>query len=148
MEILKYELKEPFDIHEKGELVQAKFIEINGPSNLVLRHVSVLDAEMNKAIFKFARMEKEKTSSRVEESENESTEKHELSGSDILMALNGSGGDVGKCYDSLKSILKLSCFVNANVQFTGSMFDKMSYIDTKEILGEYLKFFLASSLRS
>lgn len=143
MNILKYELKTKFKIANKGEQKDASFLQITAPANNVINHVSVLDREFNKALLSFSKINSDLVKNN--KTDNEITEK-DISGNELIMMLQAGGGDLKECYESLKSILLLTCFVDGQIQFTSSMFEKMDYQDTKALLGEYLKFFFGTFL--
>jgi len=143
MEKLKYDLKEKFNLAKKGDMEEANFLVVNAPSNKVINHVSFIDREVNKAIMTFSKDQIVDSAKRPDVPENQ-----EISSEELLMALQAGNGNMEKCYGALKQILISSCMVDETIPFTSSMYEKMHYQDTKSLLGEYIKFFLTSSLLS
>jgi hypothetical protein len=138
IEKLEFQLVDGFKIAKGGEEIDAETLSISSPTNKVIKYVSILDNELHKAMFNMA----QKNISSTEKQDTET----EIDGSDIIMALSGGDADLVKCYDCLEKILPLTCFVNDTIPFTTHMYSKMNYKDTKNLLGEYLKFFLGTSL--
>ena len=140
---LNYELREKFEVALKGESVEVDSIEMSAPTNQIVDYVTILDNEFNKAIFQMSQMEVK------EESRQENDVETEISSQSILMALSGAKTDLRKCHDALKNILIKTAWVKngeTRIKFESGMYNKMSYNDTKNLLGEYLKFFLSISL--
>lgn len=139
-DILKYEFKKSFEIAKGGEQERATFLEITAPTNTVIKHVSFLDKEMHKGLFKMS-------SGATEQDIPEGGAK-EITSDELMMALASSDVKLDKCYNELLRILEKNCKINGVTKFTEPMFNKMHYSDTKSLLGEYLKFFLCTSLLS
>ena len=140
-EKLKFELKVGFDIAKGGEKEDAEYLSITAPSNKVIQHVSILDEEMFKAVMTFTNHNK----SDSKNNEGQAAKEETFDGSEIVMMLGAGKADLGKCFKALSQILCVTCTVNDTTPFTSYMFVKMSYIETKRLLGEYIKFFLNSS---
>lgn len=132
-----YEFRKPFKVAEKGESTEAVTISVPAPSNFVLKHVTVIDREFNKALMA---MSKNNPQTKEEPEEGESVEAKE-----IIILLNAYGADMEACYNALKWIIKLSGRINELVSVTDHLYNKIDYNDMKLILGGYIENFLFSS---
>ena len=136
---LKYELKAGLPIAVSGEEAEASFLEITSPTNEVSTHVSTLDSQFNKALIKMSELGEGKEQEKPEED-------FELSGKEVSMMLASGGANLELCFKSLSKILQKTCKIDGEKSFTEVHFRRMDYNDTKMLLGEYIGFFLSSSL--
>lgn len=134
---MEYLLKDSFEVSQSGEKVDAEKISIPAPNNLVLKDITVIDSEFNAAIMA---MSKNVSGDQKQEEEKEP------SGKDLVLMLSGSKADMAKCYVALRNIMVKQGKINESISVTEHIFNKMSFQDTKLLLGEYIKDFLYSSL--
>lgn len=140
METLTYTLKKPLVYASQGIEEEAKTLEITAPTNKVIKAVCRLDAQLTKALTGLLNQ------NFFKDSKEEG--KKELDSKDYLFLLGSGGADLDKCYDDLKVILRHTCKIDGKENMTDILFDRMEYSETKNLLGEYLKFFLGSSLQT
>lgn len=132
-----YEFKDHFEVAIKGEKVKAETIHLPAPSNLVLKHITVLDQEFSKSMMKISESKGEST---------ESDKEHKISGQEVFMMMSAGGANLSACFEALKQICMKQGGINNEVLTTTAIFEKMSFQDTKELLGGYINLFLFSSL--
>jgi len=138
---MRFDLKVPFTYGNKGEQKEAKFIEVHAPNNLVLEEVTIIDQELNKAFFNML-------SKNLSDDSSNSQANVELKGSDIIRLMSGCNAEMINCYEALKKILIKTSKVDSEIELTQYLYEKLDYQDTKGLLGEYIKFFLSSSLQA
>lgn len=129
---MQYNFKVPFQVADSGKMIDATSISITSPTNQVCEFVSNIDTEFSNAILAISEKTKDK------EQKNET----QVSGKDFVMIMNATKCDMKKCFYSLREILKKNGKINGTILVTDSIFDKISYDDTKGMLGEYIKDFL------
>lgn len=141
----------PFKYHCKGQEIEAKSIIVKAPSNEQLNDVSALDQFQNKGMIgmtKFApdreELDQNKKGGKPPKQWNELTEEEKISS--VLMSVNAGNDSMSKCYAHFKNILETSALVDGKEKMTGFLFNKMSPIDTRNLLGKYLVSFLPISL--
>ena len=140
--ILKYDLKDPITFTRGGESEEGKTLEITAPLNDVWKHTSKLDSEVNKAFMSF------QSSFKSPNTTQDKAESKESSGDDIAQMISMGGANMDVCFPALCAILEKTCKIEGTTAFTSGMFNKMSYRDTRSLMGSYIKFFLVSSLLS
>jgi len=137
MEKFEHEFKDHLEIAAKGEKLKAETFHLPAPSNYVIGHVTVLDQEFSKAMLKIAEQE----GAGAEEKENA-----DVAASEIILMMSAGGSNLSACYSAMEKIIIKQGKINSEYPVNKVIFDKMSYRDTKEILGGYIKDFLYSSL--
>ena len=130
-------------------------LSVKAPTNKNMDDVLVIEQELAKSQMNIISSLKESLGSdgveklskmrdEVESVEEESTKES------ILQQLLGGNADVKKCMRSLKNILlskpngPMAC-IDENIQLTETIFNDFSFLDTKNILGEYILNFLLTS---
>ena len=154
---ISYNLKNPVTVSNKGTFIEAQSIEIFAPVNSVYKHVNVLDHEYNKAKKELESSVLESikgiTPEQIQNLKNANlTEEKEkpLIAIDVVNEMIKNGADIDRCFEALKEILTSSikdkplCLIDT-VKLEKSIFDCLSIIDTKEILGLYIISFLGIS---
>lgn len=140
-----YEFKIPFKYAYKGELIEAKKITIKSPNNIVKNFVTKIDEQRLIA----SKNWQDKMNIIVEDKKEDT--KTELQESDIVEFIGSGGGNFNICFEALRDILKSGnenspvALLDDETKVTSPLFDNFSYIDTKNILGGYIKNFLLSS---
>jgi len=133
---MNYELKTSFKYAKGGDNEDATFLDISSPSNKVIKHVTLIEKQLFKAINNVAKETDEQRGSKDEK----------VRGEDLIMALASGDANLEKCYEAFKQILTASCSINGDDKFKVEHFERMSYADTKCLLGEYISNFLFTSL--
>ncbi len=136
-----YEFKDHFELSIGSEKVQAENIELPAPNNVVLKYITIIDQEFNKAVLKM-------TSISGEQSNKEEKDDEEPSGKELFMMLSAGGANMLECFNAFQRICILQAKINGKSGMTESLFKKLSFNDTKELLGGYIANFLYSSLAS
>ena len=137
---MKYDLKVPFRYAKKGQEEEAIFIEVSAPSGKTRNDVAIIDQELGKALKNLS-----KDSIQSQSSSNEQTEIDDVQ---IITLMNCYGSDMNLCYDSLEKILVRSARVDGDIPLTSYLIENIDYQDIKGLLGNYVKFFLSSSLQA
>lgn len=157
---MKYELKAPFEYSKSGDFVEAKTITVAAPTNRVLKYVSFIEQEFEKSQIQTlanvksalgeqafaAILENRKFSDKGDPDQDQ-----KIDGETVVKNLMSSGCDIEKCFDHLKQILisgkveKPNCVIDDIERMTEVIFEDMSTIDTKNLLGEYIINFITAS---
>lgn len=150
-----YEFKIPFKYHSKGELVDATLITVKAPSNKVGKFLYIIENERGKAVRYLQdrqdKIDQPNTNAIVDDIVDENGAEAEIKESDVVDLLSAAGSDLGRCFDALKGILTAGnndnpvAVINNEERVTDGIFDKMSYNDTKSLLGRYILDFLSTS---
>jgi len=151
-EDFEHEFLKPFKYASGGDEVLSQKIVIPAPSNRLLEQISTIEKEYRKSELKmvesfknvigeeaFANLMKER-----EDQDKSKDQDSEMTPNAVISSMMGGGSNMVKCFSALKIILKKS-IVDGETKMTPSMFDDMSPIDTKEILGKYIINFLVIS---
>jgi len=146
-----HELKFPLTYALNGESVEAKNITVKAPNNLVSSLVSIIESEMNRAVFEVSlKVNKADAPKEDEKTENE-TEENKINS--VYMMLSAYG-DMNKCLVAFKSIMtferggKATALVDGLTKMTSPIYDDLSLPDTKELLIKYILNFLNTSLNA
>lgn len=151
-----YDLKIPVDVSVKGKFVSAQSIEVFAPNNSVFSDVNIIDVEYNRSqaeasksvslTFKELTPEQIKAFDKLSRTKSKETFNPESLVNDMIK----NGADVEKCVGALKSILtkqingKAMCNIDVEPMLD-LHFESLSFVDTKNILGLYIRNFLDAS---
>lgn len=147
-----YEFKIPFEYACRGEMVTAKKITIKSPNNMVKMFTSEIDKQRLMA----ARIWQQNINTNENDIQANNTQnvdngEQEIDNDSIIEFIGSGGGDLNACFEALRNILKSGneqypvAVLDDETKVTSPLFDKFSYIDTRNILGGYIKNFLRSS---
>lgn len=155
----KHDLEIPVKIASGGKEVEAVSVEVFAPTNQVSADVNVLDSEFHKArknavkdsssAIKDLTVEQIETFKKLSDSSKEVKE-GDAKPLDIVREMIMYGADMDRCVLALKNILiagrkeKPMCLVDVE-KMTTPIFEELSVIDTKSILGLYILSFLDTS---
>ena len=148
-----YNLKVPFEVGDKGNMVFAETITIKAPTSRINCYTSVLDSEFSRAILKLAETSKTEKKSKNSDSQ-ELFDSDDDKSINELMIIGAAYGDINKAYDAFKKILLEKtpvapiATINGDIKITRSLVDDIADIDFKQLVGRYLLNFLLVSLAS
>ena len=149
-----YELKQPVNIDVQGKAVDVYSLKIFAPNNQVWTDVNKLDVEFSKA--RRGAMKESSESLRhlspaqlksISKRDDKEEKKEEPKPFEVIQDMITFGSDMNTCYMALKDILsagnieKPMCLID-NEKMTATIFNMLSNMDTKEILGRYILNFL------
>ena len=133
---ITHELTTPFEYHGNGENKTASVIILSAPSNKQRKHAAKLKQYFFQAINSLQGADK------AEAEENAKDPK----GSDIVALLMMSDVDANDIHEAFKGIITGGCaMVEGATSLTDSLYEKLSFEDTEEMLGDYLVNFLIPS---
>lgn len=152
-----HELKIPIDIASAGKMVRAVSLEVKAPTNQVMSDVNIIDFEFSKArknamkdssaSIKELTPEQIETFQRVSKEQVKTEEPNPL---DVVKEMVMFGADMDRCMFALQNILtagnkeKPMCIIDVE-KMTKPVFQELSIVDTKTILGLYVISFLDTS---
>jgi hypothetical protein len=152
MEKITHTLIKSFNYAYSGEQVSATSITIKAPSNNIMQHVGILEQEVASSFMNL----KDKLKDEIEESKkNEDGKQQEdtnESAIQILLMITGTGANLVKCMLAFREILCAGnttspiCLIDEQEKMIKPIFDKMSTLDTKIMLGRYITNFIVASL--
>ncbi|MCK5292964.1 MAG: hypothetical protein KAR39_13220 [Thermoplasmata archaeon] len=130
-----YDLKTPIDYHSGSENKEAVSVILSAPSNKQRRAAARLKQ------FFFQAINDLKT-----DDQQASDDSKKPKGSEIVALLMMSNIDANDVHDAFKDIAISGCaMLDGAVSMNDSLYEKMSFEDTEEMLGEYLVNFLIPS---
>ena len=130
-----YELKTPISYHAGSDNKEAESVILSAPSNKQRRPAARLKQFFFQAI---------KDLKAEDQAANDDGKKPK--GSDIVALLMMSDVDANAVHDAFKDIATSGCaMLDGAVSINDSLYEKMSFEDTEEMLGEYLVNFLIPS---
>lgn len=154
-----YEFENPFQISKGGaELEFCSSIKVFAPSNFVMVHHAIIEKEVSKVervqvadaqkmLFEMDEDKRDRfLESRDDLKEKADKEKVDRDPKDILKELMVHGLDLSKASDNLCKILVIgnnAALIDGTFKMTEPVFKQMSIVDTKNILGLYIKHFLS-----
>jgi chlorite dismutase len=145
-----YTLKQPVGVSVNGKVIEAQSVEVFAPIHFVFKDVNVIDVEYhksrNEAIKQASEALKHISKEQIDIIKAASEEKTEIKPETIISEMIRNGADLNKCLIALKNILtatlqKPMCFIDI-VPIPSSVFDNLSVVDTKALLGLYIINFL------
>jgi hypothetical protein len=138
----KYNLIDGFEYASNGIVKKSYCLTIKAPKMKVACYTAILEREFFKAMENVPKNEQQDKNSKSDA----------LKASDYTMLLSAYG-DIQKCYDALTKILIDGRFENAVCKIddlekmTESLIEELSLTDIKNVLGEYYRNFLLTSLQ-
>lgn len=142
---MNYTFENPFELMNNGKKDKAQSCTVTSPTNEVLEDISLIEGEFMRAMFKM-----QKDNPNVKPDDAKENKVDEIDGKVAFLTLIAGGGDVVKCIQALKRIFQKTAKITTTdgsiLQFKELLFDKIEYSETKNLLGEYIKSFLLSSL--
>lgn len=133
---ITYDLKTPFEYHGNGENRTASVIILSAPSNKQRKPAAKLKQFFFQAINGLQGDEKADAEAKASDPK----------GSDIVALLMMSNVDANDVHEAFKGIITGGCaMVEGATSLTDSLYDKLSFEDTEEMLGDYLVNFLIPS---
>ena len=136
-----YELKHPFEYANKGEQVEAQFIELSPPSFKHLQHHLPIKQAFTRAALAAAENGEE-----VEQQSNNET--GGLKSGEALLLLTMSDEPLNDVFDNAVKLFKTLARVDGVELLTDGMLQKMSADDFENLVGEYIANFIAPSLKT
>ncbi len=154
-----YELKSPLQYAKDGEMKDGKTLTVSAPTNRVMKQVAFIEQEYEKsqiqmmANFKHAVGEQGFSDILKNRGPGEGSEESSQvnTSESVIKSIMAGGGDIVKCYESLKEILlsgtaqRPTCVADDTVRMTGEMYSDISSLDCKFLLGEYIVNFIIAS---
>jgi hypothetical protein len=151
----KYEFINELEYDFNGDKAIAEYVEIMAPSNRLRLHTTVIEcaymsaAESQQHKLVSAMPEEKLTAlmnSAKETKENEINEEKQTPFQIVNnMLANLDAKKMNAVYNALEMILKDTAMIDGNTKFGSALFSKMSFEDTKNLLGEYIDIFFTVS---
>jgi hypothetical protein len=141
----RHTLVQPFEYSFNGTGREAKEILMLAPTSKLDIYIAPIEEEVGKEIHLL------KTFKDIKEEEKKGKEKIDDNDKALsIVSLLASVGDMKKCYDNFKNILKdkKSCYIDpddSRHHFVQETVDKLSHLDMKLLLGRYIDNFLSTS---
>jgi len=136
-----FQLSNPLEYHEKGQIEFANELTLKAPSNRQ-RHQS---AKLKQGFFRAIKSMADNTG-RVETNADKSGEKEEeLTGESVIEIIMMSSVDLVDYQESFRELILNDVCYAKEQKLTAPMYDKLSDNDTEKLMGEYIANFLLSS---
>lgn len=145
----RHDILVPFSYMHGGSIVEggATYLTVKAPSNKNLADVCIIEQEYQSSMLasaeKFSELANKMTDEQRKESKKENTPEEEADG--MLTMMMAGGANVSKCYEALRRILlsgskqdPTTTVDDVQERFTDPMFQEMSPLDTKKLLGLYI----------
>lgn len=143
-----HEITVPFKYHREGNVVEAHSITINAPSNKVIPFTAVLEQEYSSAIISLTD-KLNRTGNLTDDNKADLGATNDNALQTVMLL--ASGGGLQKCYAAFRNILTSgntehpTCVIDDTVKMTHPVYENMSPMDTKILLGKYIISFLGFS---
>jgi hypothetical protein len=169
--LFTYEFQDELSYSKDGKEAQAETLTVYAPTNKVLNEVTIIEQEYKKAEMKMGQMQidlmgkdglenlKKEIAAEKENSAELKESKEILAKPEhIIETLYSGGADVMKCFKCLEHILTLKLSgkpfsildesEGKGEKMTSPIFEAMTPLDTKSILGQFISTFIIASPKS
>lgn len=149
----KYEFIDELEYDYHGDTKIAEFIEVTAPNNKIKLYRSTIECAYGHASKEsqfrlIGAMPQGLLDKYINNNNlNDAVDEAEQSTQDIvdLLTSNLDEKRINSVYDALEMILRESAIIDGHTPFGSALFNKMSFTDTKNLLGEYIKNFFVTS---